>query len=264
MLILLKHELKQNYKSLIIWSLSVGIMGMFCICLYSSMTEDMAALSESFSNMGAFSDAFGMSTLGIGTIAGYFATEVGVVHSLGSSMFAAVTATTILSKEEDGHTGEFLYSLPISRGKVVVAKICSMLIMIIVFTIITVAFYIPGFVYIDAHPEWELFVKFMLSQLLMNVEIMFICTMISAFVKRNMPGTGLGIALLLYAYDLIGRVASEMKDAITIGPFSYCNATEIFAKETIPGTAYIFGTIIIVFTVILTFIKYTKKDLASY
>ena len=57
MLVIFKHELKQNYKSMLIWSLSVGLMGMFCICLYSSMTEDMAALSDSFSNMGAFSDA---------------------------------------------------------------------------------------------------------------------------------------------------------------------------------------------------------------
>ena len=104
MRVLLKHEWKQIFRSLLIWSLAVGAMGMLCICLYASMTEDMAELSESFSNMGAFSDAFGMSTLGIGTIAGYFATEVGVVHSLGSSMFAAIMASTILSKEEEGHT----------------------------------------------------------------------------------------------------------------------------------------------------------------
>lgn len=263
MLVLLKHELKQSYKSLIIWSLSVGLMGMFCICLYSSMTEDMAALSESFSNMGAFSDAFGMSTLGIGTIAGYFATEVGVVHSLGSAMYAAVTATTILSKEEDGHTGEFLYSMPISRVKIVLAKLISVFLMISVFTVVATVFYLCGFAYIDAHPEWNLFAKFMILQFVMNLEIMFICTAISAFVKRNISGAGLGVALLLYAYDLIGRVASEMKDYLVIGPFGYCNATDIFAKVETPSMAYVLGVIIMIFAVILTFVKYIKKDLAS-
>ena len=48
-----KHEMRQNLKSILIWSLSVGGIGLFCILLYTSMTEDMAALSESFSNMGA-------------------------------------------------------------------------------------------------------------------------------------------------------------------------------------------------------------------
>jgi len=263
MIVIFKHELKQNYKSMLIWSLSVGLMGMFCICLYSSMTEDMAALSESFSNMGAFSDAFGMSTLGIGTIAGYFATEVGVVHSLGSSMFAAVTATIILSKEEDGHTGEFLYSLPISRGQVVIAKIFAVLTMIIVFTIITIACYLPGFAYIDAYPEWNLFAIFMASQFVMNVEIMLICIAISAFLKRNMVGAGLGIALLLYAFDLIGRITDDMKDFLPLGPFSYCNASEIFAKVEIQKNSYIWALVIMLIAAVLAFKKYTNKDLAA-
>ena len=263
MLVLLKHELKQNYKSMLIWSLSVGLMGMFCICLYSSMTEDMSALSDSFSNMGAFSDAFGMSTLGIGTIAGYFATEVGVVHSLGSAMFAAVISTTILSKEEDGHTGEFLYSLPISRGKVVVSKLIALIIMLIVFTVIAIICYLCGFIYIEDHPDWNLFIQFMSFQFMMNIEIMLICMTLSAFAKKNMPGAGLGIALLFYAIDLIGRVSSDVKDAIAIGPFSYCNASEIFAKQELPKIAYVFAVIIMFGALAIIFKKYTNKDLAS-
>ena len=263
MMVLLKHEWKQNVRNLLIWSLAVGAMGMLCICLYASMTEDMAELSESFSNMGAFSDAFGMSTLGIGTIAGYFATEVGVVHSLGSSMFAAIMASTILSKEEEGHTGEFLYALPVTRGKVITTKICSMVLSLVVFTTITTAFYILGFRIIDTWPDMELFAIFMLSQFLMNLEVMCICTMLSAFVKRNMIGAGLGIALLLYVYDLMGRVVPDAKDYLFIGPFGYANASEIFAKQDIPPAAYICGACIMIAALVITYLKYTRKDLAS-
>ena len=105
-----RHELKLNFKSLMIWSLSVGIMGFACVMMYTSMEGEMADMADTFSNLGAFSDAFGLTTLSIATIGGFFATEVGAVHGLGSAMFAALMATVLLSKEEDAHTGEFLYS----------------------------------------------------------------------------------------------------------------------------------------------------------
>ena len=84
----------------------MGGMGLICIILYKGMENSMADMAESFATMGTFSDAFGMSTLSIATLKGYFATEIGTIHALGSSMFAASIATVILSKEEDGHTAE--------------------------------------------------------------------------------------------------------------------------------------------------------------
>jgi len=263
MLTLIKHELKQTYKSLLIWSLTVGGIGLLCICLYASMTEDMAALSESFSNMGAFSDAFGMSTLGIGTIAGYFATEVGTVHGLGSAMFAAILATTILSKEEDGHTGEFLFALPVSRGKVIAGKLLSMILALLLFTAVTLICYLIGFEILGEAPDMDLFYRFMGAQLLMNLEIMLICTAFSAFQKRNLLGAGLGIALLFYVFDLIGRVIPDLKDMLVIGPFSFANASEIFVEAEIPTAAYLWGLGIMAIATALTFYRYTSKDLAS-
>ncbi len=257
------HEFKQNLKTLFIWSLVVGGLGFMCICLFTSMEGSMKELSESFSNMGAFSDAFGMSTLGIGTIAGYFATEVGTVHGLGSAMFIAVIATTILSKEEDGHTGEFLYSLPVSRFKAVTAKILSLLSCVLIFTAVACVFYELGFVFIGEKPDAGRFAFFMLSEFLMNIEFAMICTAFSAFVKKNMLGTGLGIILLFYVFDLIGRVIPDLKDMLVLGPYSYANASEIFSGETPGAVSYIIGASVTLISVALAYLKYTKKDLAS-
>ena len=101
---ILAKELKLNLKSFLIWSLSVGLLGLGCILLYQSMQGEMKDMADAFSNMGAFSDAFGMSTLSIATLKGYFATEVGAVHGLGGGMFAAILAISMLSKEEEGHS----------------------------------------------------------------------------------------------------------------------------------------------------------------
>ena len=134
--VILKNEWKSGWKSLLIWALSVGGMGLICIILYKGMEDSMADMAESFATMGTFSDAFGMSTLSIATLKGYFATEIGTIHALGSSMFAASIATVILSKEEDGHTAEYTFTLPVSRGKVIAMKFFAVLLNLICFTLI--------------------------------------------------------------------------------------------------------------------------------
>ncbi|MBR6309317.1 MAG: ABC transporter permease subunit [Lachnospiraceae bacterium] len=263
MITVCRHELKLGFKALLIWSLSVGIMGLLCILMYTSMEGEMADMAESFSKLGAFSDAFGMSTLSIATLGGFFATEVGTVHGLGSAMFAAITAAVILSKEEDGHTGEFLYSLPISRGSAVTGKALSVLINLVAFTVICGVFYVIGFVALGEDVLWKEMLLFLVRMLLMNIEIASVTLVISAASTKNRLGAGLGLALIFYAYDLIGRVVPDLKDYLFIGPFSLANASEIFSGQKAPVEALIVAAIVIVVAVTATYRVYLKKDLAS-
>ena len=257
------HELKLNLKSLLIWALSVGGMGFACILLYTSMEGEMAEMADTFSNMGAFSDAFGMSTLSIATLSGFFATEVGTVHGLGSAMFAAIMATVLLSKEEEAHTGEFLYSLPLSRGKIVLAKGLSLLAELVIFTAICGALYVLGFVMLKEDIPYKETGIFLMRMLLMNVEIASLALIISACSAKNRIGLGLGMALVFYAYDLIGRVVPDMKDYLFFGPFSIANASEIFTGKEMPVPALITTAVIITISLTAAYLSYVKKDLAS-
>ena len=262
MLSICKHELKLNLKSLLIWSFSVGGLGFICLLMYTSMDGEMMDMADTFSNMGAFSDAFGMSTLSIATINGFFATEVGTVHGLGSALFAALLSTVLLSKEEDAHTGEFLFSLPLSRGNIVLAKLLSLLIELTLFTLICGVMYILGFAVLKEDISWNEMMIFLGSMLFMNIEISAIALIISACSARNRMGVGLGLALIFYSYDLIGRVVPDMKDYLFVGPFSYTNASEIFAGKETPAEALITGVAVTVIALIISFAVYTKKDLA--
>ena len=262
MLSICKHELKLNLKSLLIWSFSVGGLGFICLLMYTSMDGEMMDMADTFSNMGAFSDAFGMSTLSIATINGFFATEVGTVHGLGSALFAALLSTVLLSKEEDAHTGEFLFSLPLSRGNIVLAKLLSLLIELTLFTLICGVMYILGFAVLKEDISWNEMMIFLGSMLFMNIEISAIALIISACSARNRMGVGLGLALIFYSYDLIGRVVPDMKDYLFVGPFSYTNASEIFAGKETPAEALITGVAVTVIALLTSFAVYMKKDLA--
>ena len=44
----LKHEMKINAKSLLIWTLCVGLCCFGCILLYTSMEDSIKGMSDSF------------------------------------------------------------------------------------------------------------------------------------------------------------------------------------------------------------------------
>lgn len=257
-----KYEFKANIKGLMIWALSVGGMGLICILLYKGMQENMADMAESFASMGAFSDAFGMSALSIATLKGYFATEIGTIHALGSGMFAASIATVALSKEEDQHTTDFTFSLPLSREKIVAIKMLGVFVNIILFTGICAVMYEIGFAALGENPGNE-FVEYIGFQIMMNVEIAAMCFVISAISKKNKLGVGISVAMVMYVYDLMGRVIPDLKKVIFISPYSYSNATSIFSGSEIDIAAIILGIFVIAITAGFSFVYYVKRDLAS-
>ena len=110
------QELKMNRKSFLIWLFAVAGMCFGCILLYGSVESSMADMSDMYSDMGAMSVAFGMDRISIATLEGFFATEIAIMHALGAAMFAAILGSNLLSKEEFGHTIEFLAVLPLNRG----------------------------------------------------------------------------------------------------------------------------------------------------
>lgn len=263
MFTLYKHEIRLYIKSLIIWTLSVGGMGVACILLFSSMEGQMSDMAASFASMGAFSDAFGMSQLSIATLEGFYATEVGTIHGLGGAMFAAIIGTVALSKEEDGHTSEFLYTLPVSRKKVITAKLGAVVTNILVFNLACVSLYVLGFAVLGENVSTKEFALYHFMQFIMQLEIAGICFCISSCMRKNKLGLGLGVVLLFYAYDLMARVIPTMSDYKIISPFSYANAADVFSTGEVTASALIIGLIISLISIASAYTIYSKRDFAA-
>ncbi len=258
-----KHEMKSLYKTLLIWTLAVGGMCFVCILLFNSMKEEMAGMAESFSQMGAFADAFGMSQLSIATLEGFYATEVGTVHSLGAAMFAAIISMVMLSKEEDGHTGEFLFTLPVSRTKVITSKFAAVITNVIIFNVSSVGAYTLGIVILGENIDFSRLFLYHGMQFLMHLELAGICFGLSAFTKKNKLGLGFGIVMIFYAYDLMARVIPDLSDCKLLSPYSYSNAADIFSTGEIEVPALVLGMIVMTVCVSAAYVRYGRRDLAA-
>lgn len=257
------RELKSGFKSFLIWTLSVGIMGLICILLYKSMEESIADMAEAFAGMGSFADAFGMSTISIATLTGFFASEGGTVHGLGGGMFAAVIASGIISKEEAGHSAEFLMALPVSRSKVVTSKILAVISELVAFNAVCGALYAVGFAVLGEELPTGKFMLYMAASLLMNTVIAMICILISTVPGGNKAGIGMGAALFLYFFDLMARVVPKLEKAAFITPYSFANAPDIFSGESISYISIVTGICIIAICLAGCYTIYNRRDLKS-
>lgn len=262
-MVLYKHEMKLNLKSLVIWTLCVGLLCFGCILLYSSLEESMAGIADSFSNMGAMSAAFGMDKMSLATLEGYYATEIALMHGLGGAMFAAILGSSLLSKEEAGHTSEFLNVLPVGRENIVLAKYMALVSNIVIFNLVCVVMYLLGFVCMGEEISGKEMFLYHLATMFMQIEIGTICFMISAFVKRNLIGAGLGITVIFFAADMMCRIVPAIEDLKYITPFYYSNASDIFTNGVVEGSLFVIGAVIVVLSFVVALFWYQKKDLAS-
>ncbi|MGN0611809.1 MAG: ABC transporter permease subunit, partial [Ruminiclostridium sp.] len=199
-------ELKQGVKALLIWTASIAFMMLVCILMFPEMKGEMDNVSEMFANMGGFSAAFGMDKLSFGNLMGFYGIECGNILGLGGGFFAALTAISVLAKEEKDHTAEFLFTHPVSRFSVITQKLLSVLTQIILLNIAVVAVSLISAAAIGEEFQIKEFALLHIAYLIMQLEIACICFGISAFIRRGSIGIGLGLALALYFINIVSNI----------------------------------------------------------
>lgn len=101
---ILRHELRQGWKQLAIWTGCIGFFVVICVLMYPQMEQQMTDVSAMFASMGSFTAAFGMDRLNFGTLTGFYAVECGNILGIGGALYAAMTGAGMLSKEEQTGT----------------------------------------------------------------------------------------------------------------------------------------------------------------
>ncbi len=260
---IIKHEVKMNLKSLVIWSMSVSLMAFVFMLMFPMLENSLKEMGDQFSHMEGLSAAFGMDKLSIYSPMGYYGTQVGFILALGGAMFAGLLGTGMLSKEEGGHTAEFLLTTPISRSQVVLQKVTGLLTIIVIFEIIYVALIMLAFVMIGEPFSEKGFWIYHLAQFCMHLQIACICYGISAFIKKANIGLGLGLVLVLYFLDIMEKTISQLDGLRYITPFTYSGAGDVMTSGKIEGELLLIGIGVSIISIVVAYIKYVKKDIAA-
>ena len=259
---LMKHELKQGRKSLMIWTAAIGFLLAVCVFMFPEMKGEMGGVSDMFASMGSFTEAFGMDRINFGSLMGFYAVECGNILGLGGAFFAALCGVSILAKEEKEHTAEFLLTHPVSRVHIVAQKLLAVMIQIIVMNVLVCVLSIASIALIGETISWKELLLLHLAFLFLQIEIAGICFGISAFLRRGGLGIGLGIAAVMYFLNLIANISDSAKFLKYITPFGYTEGADIVSNASLDTGLVLLGMLYCVIGVVVAFMKYCKKDIA--
>ena len=258
---LIKHELKQGWKSLLIWTLSIGFFVAICVFMYPEMESEMEGVNDMFSSMGSFTAAFGMDRLNFGTLIGFYAVECGNILGLGGAFFAALLGISALAKEEKERTAEFLLTHPVSRIHIITGKLTSVVLQILIMNIAIFTLAITSITAIGEDIPWNEIGLLHLSYFLVQIELACICFGISAFMRHGSLGIGLGIATIMYFLNIVANITENAEFLKYITPFGYAEGADLIADMSLDIGKIILGMAFAIIGIISAYIKYSRKDI---
>lgn len=238
MLPIIKRELKANLKGFIIWTLVIVAIVLMMLVSYVSMKDDMANLNSVMASMPkALLKAFGMDNLDMTSIEGFYASKGHLSVILIGSVYACNLASSLLVKEYDQKTSEYLLSKPISRSEVYLGKAISFLILITLFNIViggTVAIGIYSFASGSAVNSKVVFLL-ALSPYLLQLAFGYICYFLSIFCTKTRASIGisLGVVFGFYLLYVVGNLADTFSFLKDYNFYSYVDTTALVVNKSL-------------------------------
>ncbi len=258
---LTKHELRQGRNSFAIWTAAIAVLLVICLLVFPEMKGEMESIGHLFAAMGSFAAAFGMDRLDFGSLTGFYAIECENVVGLGGAFFAALIGSSILSKEEQNGTAEFLLTHPVSRTRVVTEKLAALLLQIVVLNLIVFLTALFSICAIGEAIPWKELLLMHAACFLAQVELAAVCFGISSFLRRGGFGIGLGTTTVLYFLNLIANMSEKLNFFKYITPFGYCEGADILRNGRLNPTMLAIGLLFAGVGVAAAYLNYCRKDL---
>ena len=206
--------------------------------------------------------SFNMDIIGIENAYGWFKTEGYVFLILIGGVYASILGATILIKEENDKTIEFLYSKPINRNQIVTSKILCGIINILLFTVIVTVLNYIGLKSVETF-ELKEFLMISILPLLTYYLFFFTSLFLSTFIKKTRKSMGIGVAIVFisYAMQLVGGVSADLDILKKMSYFEFSSARYLILNNSLDMKYLILGITVIVILILAIYYRYDKKEI---
>jgi len=231
---ILRRELRASWRTLLAWSLIIGLMSVMMMALFPAMmgtTQDLEEFIKLFPP--EMVKAFGMDRMSFGEPMGFFGTEVYIIVILTGSIFAALLGSGILAKEEDDKTVEFLLAKPVSRSSVLGQKILAFVLVLLAFNLVVAMSNFLGFALFVKEP-YSAATLALLSAAPFFAHLTFASLgFLSALFwtrRRAAYSVSIGVAIGTWAIGLISLISDKLAALRWISPYRYVEAADIYTS----------------------------------
>jgi ABC-2 type transport system permease protein len=177
---------------------------------------------------------------------------------------AAMWASDSISKEERDKTVEFSLVLPVSRSRVVTAKVLAALVNCILFVLVT---WVSSILAVRSYNPDRAFYNFLAleMQAMFIIELIFLAVglLLGCAMKRYKLAGSTAVAIILVAYflSIMSGMQSNLDFLKWFTPFKYYDAGELFRTGRLDGLYLLISAGIILVSVAAAYWVYNKRDL---
>jgi ABC-2 type transport system permease protein len=258
------RELKEHRRSLIIWSIAIFFMIISSIGKFTAYAETGQSMNELLSHIpSSIKAVLGMGNFDLTKISGFY----GMLYLyllLLATVHASLLGANIISKEERDKTTEFLLVRPVSRAKVITAKLLASLFNVVVFNLVTLIFSVALMgKYAKGEDITSEICTLMVGMFILQLIFLFIGTATAAVSKRPKSAASVTTAILLVSFVISSaiNINSNLEPLKYITPFEYFKAETLLSGRGFEPVFLILSFAIIAALVIVTYASYKKRDL---
>lgn len=258
------RELKAYRKSLIIWSIVIFFMIISAIGKFSAYAESGQSMNELLSQIPkSIKAVLGMGDFDLTKVSGFYGMFY-LYILLMATIHATMLGANIISKEERDKTTEFLLVKPVSRVKIITAKLLASLFNIIVFNIVTLVLSIALLEkYSNGEDITGEILLLMVGMFILQLVFLSIGTGIAASSRRPKSAASVATAVLLVSFILSSAINmnSKLEGLKYITPFKYFEAEKLLNEGGFQPVFLLLSFVLIAVLTCVTYVFYRKRDL---
>ncbi|RKX43463.1 MAG: hypothetical protein DRP33_01200 [Thermotogae bacterium] len=262
-----KWELERTRKLLLIWTLAFVLLQFMYSSFFPSMTSEKGGLLLAKLDMlpKVFLKMFGLEYLDLTNILHYYAMQGQFIVILIGSVFAAKIGATMVVKEENDRTAEFLMSKPVTRKKIITGKLLATLANILLFDgVIMIANLIFFNIYNTSESfDFKLFWLLSLVPLFIHLTVGLLSFFLSTLQRRTGKADmiSLGCVFTLYAASVLAKLTEKLDFLRFFTPYSYFDPSNIVKMRSFDTIYIVLFLIESVGFVIVSYMYFERKDI---
>lgn len=256
------HELKANRKSIIIWAFSMAALASMYIFIFKSLGNDINAFRDYVRSLPeVMKKAFGLNPEILSTLEGFYSFVFPFIVLCGAIQ-AMNLGTSIVSKEIREKTADFLMTKPVSRERILSAKLLAALSSLVITNIIYLVLVVS--IAATVARNFNLKLLLMISFTLFFVQLMFmvlgiIISVVIGKIRSVIP-ISLGTVFGFYIIGTLGSVFGEEKVRY-LSPFRYFDTAYIIKNAAYETSFVTVGLIFVIAAAAGSYFVYMKKDI---
>ncbi|MFA5845058.1 MAG: ABC transporter permease subunit [Coriobacteriia bacterium] len=259
------HELRSYRKSTIIWASSMCALIVVFMALYPAFTKDVAATKNLLSQLPpALRTAFNISLGNFFTIYGFYGYLLSFAI-LAGAIQAMNVGTGVISKEISGKTADFLLSKPVTRTRVVSAKLAAALTVIVITDAVFAAVSYLTALTVAKEP-FAAKTFFLMTSTLLLVQVMFLAlgALFSVAIPKikSVVSVSLPTVFTFYIVGMLGDVLKNDKVRY-VSPFKFYEADYIIDHVGLEGRYLVIEVVFVIAAIALCYAIYVKKNVRA-